>query len=802
MPPETPSIPREAIRGAAKLLEVPAVVSGPSARVRSAWAASRFGAVGKAPRRREGRRMFDKYFRKDISWGGQLLTLETGKIARQADGAVLARLGDTMVLCTVVGSRSVKPGQDFFPLTVNYQEKAFAAGKIPGGFFKREGRPSEFETLTSRLIDRPIRPLFPEGFRNEVQVIATVMSHDLENDPDIVAMVGCSAALTLSGIPFFGPVGAARVGYVGGEYVLNPTAAQRQQSALDLVVAGTAEGVLMVESEAQELSEEVMLGAVEFGHKSFQAVIQGIIELAEVAAKDPWPLPEESEAQKALKARIAELGRGQMAEAYKETQKLLRQGKVGEVKKAVVAQLEADGADAAAAKGLLKELEADVVRNAILDTGMRIDGRDTKTVRPIVAEVGVLPRAHGSALFTRGETQAFCVATLGTGQDEQIIDALAGEYREHFMLHYNFPPYSVNETGRMGSPGRREIGHGKLAWRAIRPLLPEKEKFPYTLRVVSEITESNGSSSMATVCGTSLSLMDAGVPLKRPCAGIAMGLIKEDRGFAVLSDILGDEDHLGDMDFKVAGSEAGITALQMDIKITSITFDIMRQALAQARDGRIHILGEMAKGISGARGDVAATAPRITVININKDKIRDVIGSGGKVIREITEQTGTKIDIDDDGTIKVAATTTEAAQKAIDWIQGIVAEPEVGKIYNGKVVKTAEFGAFVNFLGAKDGLVHISELANERVQKTTDVVKDGDQVKVKVIGFDDRGKVKLSMRVVDQATGADITEQVGARRPREGGEGGERERGGERGDRRDRDRRPRRDGGGDRDAAE
>jgi polyribonucleotide nucleotidyltransferase len=745
--------------------------------------------------------MFDKYFRKDISWGGQLLTLETGKIARQADGAVLARLGDTIVLCTAVGNRGVKPGQDFFPLTVNYQEKAFAAGKIPGGFFKREGRPSEMETLVSRLIDRPIRPLFPEGFRNEVQVIATVLSHDLENDPDIVALVGCSAALTLSGIPFFGPVGAARVGFVNGEYVLNPTAAQRQQSGLDLVVAGTAEGVLMVESEAQELTEEVMLGAVEFGHRGFQPVIQGIIELAEVAAKEPWALPEESEAAKALKARIGELGRSGMAEAYRETGKLARQEKVSAAKKAVVAALEAEGADVAAAKGLLKELEADVVRNAILDTGTRIDGRDTRTVRPIVAEVGVLPRAHGSALFTRGETQAFCVATLGTGQDEQIIDALAGEYREHFMLHYNFPPYSVNETGRMGSPGRREVGHGKLAWRAIRPLLPEKDKFPYTMRVVSEITESNGSSSMATVCGTSLALMDAGAPLKRPCAGIAMGLIKEDRGFAVLSDILGDEDHLGDMDFKVAGTEVGVTSLQMDIKITSITFDIMRQALAQARDGRIHILGEMAKGISGARGDVAATAPRITVININKDKIRDVIGSGGKVIREITEQTGTKIDIEDDGTIKVAATSTEAAQRAIDWIQGIVAEPEVGRIYTGKVVKTAEFGAFVNFLGAKDGLVHISELANERVQRTTDVVKDGDQVKVKVIGFDDRGKVKLSMRVVDQATGADITEQVGARRPRpEGEERGDR---GDRGDRRDRDRRPRRDReGGDRDAAE
>jgi polyribonucleotide nucleotidyltransferase len=747
--------------------------------------------------------MFDKYFRKEIAWGGQLLVLETGKVARQADGAVMARLGDTIVLCTAVGARSVKPGQDFFPLTVNYQEKAFAAGKIPGGFFKREGRPSENETLVSRLIDRPIRPLFPDGFRNEVQVVATVLSHDMENDPDMVALVGCSAALTLSGIPFFGPIAGARVGYVDGQYVLNPTLAQRKQSQLDLVVAGTAEGVLMVESEAQELSEDVMLGAVEFGHKNFQAVIQGIIELAEVAAKEPWAVAEESEATKTLKARISALGRGQMAEAYKIIPKLERQNAVGAVKKAVVAQLEAEGLDAGAAKGLLKELEADVVRNNILDTGMRIDGRDTRTVRPIVAEVGILPRSHGSALFTRGETQALCVATLGTGQDEQIIDALAGEYREAFMLHYNFPPYSVNETGRMGSPGRREVGHGKLAWRAIRPLLPEKEKFPYTMRVVSEITESNGSSSMATVCGTSLSLMDAGAPLKRPCAGIAMGLIKEDRGFAVLSDILGDEDHLGDMDFKVAGSEQGITALQMDIKITSITFEIMKIALGQAKDGRLHILGEMAKGISGARGDVAATAPRITVININKDKIRDVIGSGGKVIREITEQTGTKIDIDDDGTIKVAATSVEAAQKAIDWIQGITAEAEIGKIYNGKVVKTAEFGAFVNFLGAKDGLVHISELANERVQKTSDVVKDGDQVKVKVIGFDDRGKVKLSMRVVDQATGADITEQVGARRPREDGEGGGER--GDRGPRRDRDRnfRPRRDGeGGGRDTAE
>ncbi len=733
--------------------------------------------------------MFDNYFRKDISWGGQILTLETGKVARQADGAVMARLGDTIVLCTVVGARSVKPGQDFFPLTVNYQEKAFAAGKIPGGFFKREGRPSESETLICRLIDRPLRPLFPEGFRNEVQVIATVLSHDLENDPDMVALVGCSAALTLSGIPFFGPVGSARVGYIDGAYVLNPTAAQRKLSQLDLVVAGTAEGVLMVESEAQELSEDVMLGAVKFGHEGFQPVIQGIIALAEVAAKEPWDVALADPAKDALKARIAALGTAPMAEAYKITEKLSRQKAVGEAKKGVIAALEAEGADVASAKGLMKELEADVVRNAILDTGLRIDGRDTKTVRPILAEVGVLPRAHGSALFTRGETQALCVATLGTGQDEQIIDALAGEYRENFMLHYNFPPYSVNETGRMGSPGRREIGHGKLAWRAIHPVLPEKDKFPYTMRVVSEITESNGSSSMATVCGTSLSLMDSGCPLLRPVAGIAMGLIKEDRGFAVLSDILGDEDHLGDMDFKVAGTEAGITALQMDIKITSITFDIMRTALDQAKDGRFHILGEMAKAITGARGEMAATAPRITVIQVPKDKIRDVIGTGGKVIREIVEQTGTKIDIEDDGTIKIASSNPEATQAAIDRIKGITAEAEIGAIYNGKVVKTAEFGAFVNFLGAKDGLVHISELANERVNRTTDIVKEGDPVKVKVIGFDDRGKVKLSMRVVDQATGADITEQVGERRPRAEGEGEDRPRreGRDRGPRRSRD---------------
>jgi polyribonucleotide nucleotidyltransferase len=714
------------------------------------------------------------YFRKELDWGGRKLVLETGKIARQADGAVLVSYGDTIVLCTAVGAKSAKPGQDFFPLTVNYQEKTFAAGKIPGGFFKREGRPTEKETLVSRLIDRPIRPLFPQGFRNEVQVVATVLSHDLENDPDVVAMVGCSAALTLSGIPFFGPVGGARVAYIDGAYVLNPTASQMKESQLDLVLAGTTEGVLMVESEAQELSEEIMLGAVAFGHAGFQPVIQSIIELAEVAAKDAWSLPEISEEQKTLTERVDALTRAGLVEAYKEPQKAVRQDKVSAAKKAAAAALTAEGLDPEKAKGLFKALEADIVRNAILDTGLRIDGRDTRTVRPIVAEVGILPRAHGSALFTRGETQALCVATLGTGQDEQIIDALEGEYRENFMLHYNFPPYSVGEAGRMGSPGRREIGHGKLAWRAVHPLLPGKDKFPYTIRVVSEITESNGSSSMATVCGTSLAMMDAGVPLLRPVAGIAMGLIKEDRAFAVLSDILGDEDALGDMDFKVAGTEAGITSLQMDIKITSITQEIMKVALEQAKGGRLHILGEMSRALTGARDDVSVNAPRITLITVPKEKIREVIGTGGKVIREIVEQTGCKIDIDDDGTIKIASADPAKAQMAIDKIRGIVSEPEVGVIYSGKVVKTAEFGAFVNFLGSKDGLVHISELQQGRVNKTTDVVNQGDSVRVKVLGFDDRGKVKLSMRVVDQATGEDISEKVGPKGgDREGGEGRE-----------------------------
>ena len=701
-----------------------------------------------------------KVFKKEITWGGRQLTLETGRIARQADGAVLATYGETAVLCTVVGARAQKPGIDFFPLTVNYQEKTFAAGKIPGGFFKREGRPTEKEVLTSRLIDRPIRPLFADGFRNETQVVCTVLSHDLENDPDIVALIGASAALTLSGLPFMGPVAGARVGYIDGAYVLNPLRDDLANSALDLVVAGTVEGVLMVESEAKELSEDVMLGAVMFGHKAFQDVINAIIDLAEAAAKDPWDLPVADPQETAVKKRLAEVAAKAVGDAYKLTIKQDRHNALQAAKAAAVATLTEEGLPAELVSKKFKALEADIVRGQIIETGLRIDGRDTKTVRQIVSETGVLPRSHGSALFTRGETQALVVATLGTGQDEQIIDALEGEYREHFMLHYNFPPYSVGEVGRMGSPGRREIGHGKLAWRAIHPLLPAKEKFPYTLRVVSEITESNGSSSMATVCGTSLSLMDAGVPLPRAVAGIAMGLIKEDKAYAVLSDILGDEDHLGDMDFKVAGTEAGITALQMDIKITSITEEIMKVALDQARGGRLHILGEMAKAIDVPRGAVSGNAPRITVINIPKDKIREVIGSGGKVIREITETTGAKIDIDDDGTIKVAATDSKAAQAAIDWIRGIVAEPELGVIYTGKVVKTMDFGAFVNFLGARDGLVHISELAPRRVAKVTDVVNVGDSVKVKVMGFDDRGKIKLSMKVVDQETGLEIVEQV------------------------------------------
>ncbi|HUC11268.1 MAG TPA: polyribonucleotide nucleotidyltransferase [Stellaceae bacterium] len=698
--------------------------------------------------------MFQVY-RKELIWGGRRLTLETGKIARQADGAVVATYGETTVLCTAVAMKNVKPGQDFFPLTVNYQEKTFAAGKIPGGFFKREGRPSEKETLVSRLIDRPLRPLFAPGFRNETQIICTVLSHDLENDPDIVSMIGASAALTLSGIPFLGPIGGARVAYIDGNYVLNPTLGQIPLSHLDLVVAGTAEGVLMVESEARELAEDVMLGAVTFGHRQFQPVIQAIIELAETCAREPWDLPPSVTEHDAIESRLRDAVGPLVEAAYREHGKQDRSNLL-DAAKLRVSGLFDDEEQRAEALKVFKDLEREIVRGAILRGGDRIDGRDPQSIRPISAEVGTLPRAHGSALFTRGETQSLAVATLGTGQDEQVIDALEGEYRENFMLHYNFPPYSTGEAGRIGSPGRREIGHGKLAWRAIHPLLPSKDSFPYTIRVVSEITESNGSSSMASVCGASLALMDAGVPLPRPVAGIAMGLIKEAEGFVVLSDILGDEDHLGDMDFKVAGTAKGVTALQMDIKITSITEEIMRIALNQARDGRIHILAEMAKALTGARDAVSDNAPRITTLSIPKDKIREVIGSGGKVIREITETTGAKVDIDDDGTVKVAAADGNAAQAAIDWIRGIVAEPELGAIYNGKVVKTVDFGAFVNFLGSRDGLVHISELAPHRVGKVGDVVKLGDSVKVKVLGFDDRGKVKLSMRQVDQETGEDL----------------------------------------------
>ncbi len=698
--------------------------------------------------------MFNVY-RKEVDFAGETLILETGKVARQADGSVMVTYGGTSVLCTVVGAKDIREGQDFFPLSVHYQEKTYAAGKIPGGFFKREAKPSEKEVLTSRLIDRPIRPLFPKGFLNEVQVIATVVAHDLENDPDIVAMIGCSAALTISGIPFMGPIGGARVGYIDGKYVVNPTLQQMEDSDLDLVVAGTQEGVLMVESEAQELDEGVMLDAVMEGWKAFQPVIGAIIDLAEMCAKEPWDV---TETPAEIKAMAEELKAGfadDVAKAYTIKDKLERLNAVGEARKAAIEKFldEEKGLNESVVTSKFKELESDVVRGDILKTGKRIDDRDTKTVRPIVAEVGVLPRAHGSALFTRGETQALVVTTLGTGQDEQIIDALAGEYRERFMLHYNFPPYSVGEAGRMGPPGRREVGHGKLAWRAIHPMMPDAEAFPYTMRVVSEITESNGSSSMATVCGTSLALMDAGVPLAKPIAGIAMGLIKEGDDFAVLSDILGDEDHLGDMDFKVAGTQDGITSLQMDIKITSITEEIMKIALDQAKDGRIHILGEMAKALDTAREETSSYAPQIVTLKIPVDKIRDVIGTGGKVIREIVEETGAKIDIDDDGTVKVAAVNQESIDQAVDWIKSLTEEPELNAVYTGTVVKVVDFGCFVNFMGSRDGLVHISELQEARTAKTTDVVNEGDEVKVQVIGFDERGKIKLSMKRVDQETG-------------------------------------------------
>jgi len=707
--------------------------------------------------------------RVQLDWGGRELTLETGRFARQADGAVFASYGATTVLATVVAAKAPKEGIDFLPLTCNYQEKYYAAGRIPGGYFKREARPTEKETLVSRLIDRPIRPLFADGWRCDTQVIVNVLSHDLENDPDILAMVAASAALTLSGAPFMGPIGAARVGFINNEYVLNPQIDEMPESGLDLVVAGTQDAVLMVESEAKELSEDIMLGAVMFGHRHFQPVIDAIIRLAEKAAKEPRELTLTDNAT--LEKEMLDLVEKELRAAYAIPDKMERHKAVDAAKDRVMGHFAPPDVEnpkypKLQVAGVFKELEAKIVRWNILDTGARIDGRDVKTVRPIVCEVGVLPRTHGSALFTRGETQALVVSTLGTGEDEQFVDALQGTYKETFLLHYNFPPFSVGETGRLGAPGRREIGHGKLAWRAIHPVLPAHTEFPYTIRVVSEITESNGSSSMATVCGTSLSLMDAGVPLKRPTAGIAMGLIKEGERFAVLSDILGDEDHLGDMDFKVAGTERGVTSLQMDIKIAGITEEIMRIALGQAKDGRMHILGEMGKALTQARAELGEHAPRIEVFSIPVDKIREVIGSGGKVIREIVEKTGAKIDISDDGTVKVASASGESIKAAINWIKSIASEPEVGHIYEGTVVKVMDFGAFVNFFGAKDGLVHISQLAARRVQKTSDVVKEGDKVKVKLLGFDERGKVRLSMKAVDQETGEDLE----AKQKAEGGE--------------------------------
>ena len=701
--------------------------------------------------------MFDIQ-REELEWNGRTLVLETGRVARQADGAVWASWGDTTVLATVVAAKDPKPGVDFLPLTVNYQEKFYASGRIPGGFFKREGRPTERETLVSRLIDRPIRPLFAAGWRCDTQVIINVLSHDLENDPDMLAMVAASAALTLSGAPFMGPIGAARVGYINGEIVVNPTLDQMDESDLDLVVAGTEDAVLMVESEAKELSEDIMLKAVMAGHAGFQPVIEAIIRLAERAAKQPRDMEVKDTSE--LEKKIQDLVEADLRAAYRIVAKADRQNAVAAIKKKVIETFCAEGDENAqkpeAVGKVFKGLEAKIVRWNILDTGLRIDGRDLKTVRPIVAEAGVLPRTHGSALFTRGETQALVVATLGTGEDEQFIDALEGTYKEAFMLHYNFPPFSVGETGRLGGAGRREIGHGKLAWRALHPMLPPNHEFPYTIRIVSEITESNGSSSMATVCGASLAAMDAGVPLKRPVAGIAMGLILEGEKFAVLSDILGDEDHLGDMDFKVAGTEMGVTSLQMDIKIAGITEEIMRVALDQARGGRDHILGEMAKALDTARPELGEFAPRIEVIKIPVDKIRDVIGTGGKVIREIVEKTGAKINVEDDGTVKVASSDGKAITAAINWIRSLTAEPEVGTIYDGTVVKVADFGAFVNFFGPKDGLVHVSQISRERVAKTSDVLKEGDKVKVKLLGFDERGKVRLSMKVVDQATGEDL----------------------------------------------
>jgi polyribonucleotide nucleotidyltransferase len=733
----------------------------------------------------------------EIEWGGKTLKLETGRVARQADGAVVATLGETVVLCAVTAAKSVKQGQDFFPLTVHYQEKFSAAGRIPGGFFKRERGATEKETLTSRLIDRPIRPLFPDGFYNEILVIAQVLSYDGENEPDILAMIAASAALTLSGVPFMGPVGAARVAFSNeGEYILNPTQTQTAEGRLELVVAGTREAVMMVESEAKELSEEEMLGAVMFAHKSMQPVIEAIIKLAEQAAKEPWELASQGD-KAAIKKQLKDLIGADIEAAYRLTSKSDRSAALNSAReKAATAFAEADPQDQLVAMKLVKSLEADVVRGAILKEGRRIDGRDTKTVRPIEITAGFLPRTHGSALFTRGETQAIVTTTLGTKEAEQMIDGLEGLSYQRFMLHYNFPPYSVGEVGRFGAPGRREVGHGKLAWRAIHPMLPSVEEFPYTIRVLSDITESNGSSSMATVCGGSLSLMDAGVPLKRPVAGIAMGLILEGKDFAVISDILGDEDHLGDMDFKVAGTSEGVTSLQMDIKVAGITEEIMRTALAQAKDGRAHILGEMAKALGESRNELSAHAPRIETMSIPKDKIREVIGTGGKVIREIVAETGAKVDIDDDGTIKIASSDLKQIEAARDWIRSIVAEPEVGTIYTGKVASIVDFGAFVTFMPGKDGLVHVSEIKNERVENVRDVLSEGQAVKVKLLEVDPRGKVRLSMRLVDQETGEELPDTRPPREPRE--PRGDRE--GGRGDRhrsgRDRDRGPRRDRGG------
>ncbi|OYW23924.1 polyribonucleotide nucleotidyltransferase [Sphingomonas sp. 32-62-10] len=729
-----------------------------------------------------------------IQWGGKTLTLETGRVARQADGAVMATLGETVVLCAVTAAKSVKEGQDFFPLTVHYQEKYSAAGRIPGGFFKRERGATEKETLVSRLIDRPIRPLFPEGFYNEINVICQVLSYDGENEPDILAMVAASAALTISGVPFMGPIGAARVGYVDGEYILNPTLDQVKNGDLDLVVAATGAAVMMVESEAKELSEDVMLGAVQFAHAACREAANAIIDLAEQAAKDPWEMAEQADLS-AAKDKLKKLIGKDIAAAYKVTDKSARSNMLNEARaKAKAAFADASPQDQMAANKLMKKLEAEIVRGAILKDGQRIDGRTTTQIRPIEAMVHFLPRAHGSALFTRGETQSICTTTLGTKDAEQMIDGLTGLSYERFLLHYNFPPYSVGEVGRFGAPGRREVGHGKLAWRALHPVLPSMEEFPYTIRVLSDITESNGSSSMATVCGGSLSMMDAGVPLKRPVSGIAMGLILEGKDFAVLSDILGDEDHLGDMDFKVAGTSEGITTMQMDIKIAGITEEIMRKALEQAKEGRSHILGEMAKALGEVRAELSAHAPRIETISIDKSKIRDVIGTGGKVIREIVTTTGAKVDIDDEGNIKVSSSDPAQITAAIAWIKGIVEEAEVGKVYDGKVVNLVDFGAFVNFMGGKDGLVHVSEIRNERTEKVSDVLSEGQLVKVKVLEIDPRGKVRLSMRVVDQETGAELED---TRPPREAREGGDRPRG-DRGPRRDGDggRGPRGDGGG------